>query len=108
MRQVSYSEAQDLLVSRTDTGRQWHEPSLSPYFFYSDEYGNIHQVWYDDPQSLALRYKYALETAKMRGIGAWHADKLDYSGLARSNKQTQLMWETFSNVQRWYQEPDVL
>lgn len=35
------------------------------------------QVWFDSPDSLALRYRLAGELG-LRGVGAWHLDCLDY------------------------------
>lgn len=96
--QITYSTIQDLLITRTDTGRQWHTPSLSPFFWYNDQYGNVHQVWYDDPSSLSIKYRYALEYGKLKGIAIWNADLLDYSKLTRGVSQTHLMWKTLRNV----------
>lgn len=97
-RQITYSTVQDLLSTRTDTGRKWDVPTLSPNFWYNDQYGNVHQVWYDDPISLAIKYRYAMQYGKMRGIAIWNADLLDYSGLTRGTSQTDFMWRTLRNI----------
>lgn len=95
--QIDYATIQDLLVTRTDTGRQWNIDYLSPYFWYVDHYGNTHQVWYDDPASLSLKYRYASEYAKLKGIAVWNPDLLDYGGLSRGIIQTKLMWDTLNH-----------
>jgi len=97
-RQITYSTIQDILMTRTDTGRKWDVQSLSPYFWYNDQYANVHQVWYDDPSSLSIKYRYAMEYANMKGIAIWNADLLDYSRLTRGNMQTHLMWKTLRNI----------
>ncbi|XP_038053088.1 di-N-acetylchitobiase-like isoform X2 [Patiria miniata] len=52
----------------------------------------IHQVWYDDPVSLTTRYKYA-QQMKLRGVGMWNADSLDYSDDPKAEKLTKAMWD---------------
>ncbi|XP_001627848.2 di-N-acetylchitobiase [Nematostella vectensis] len=89
--QIPYATVNDLLMTRTDTGRKWSLKSLSPYFWYSDHVGNPHQVWYDDPSSLTFKYRIA-NMLDLKGVAIWNADLLDYSGLMRANVQTQDMW----------------
>lgn len=43
--QIGYSRINDLLQSRTDTGRKWHKASQSPSFDYYDASDKRHQVW---------------------------------------------------------------
>lgn len=53
--------------------------------------GQIHQVWYDDPQSICPKAEY-VKTAGLRGIGMWNGNCLDYSDEAVARQQTALMW----------------
>ena len=50
----------------------------------------MHQIWYDDAQSLKLRSDYAVKM-NMRGVGIWTADSLDYSNTTQVG--------TFGNLQ---------
>lgn len=56
-------------------GRRWHSASQTPWYRYFDG-SNWHQVWYDDAQSLGLKYDLA-ESKGYKGIGMW---ALDYDG----------------------------
>ncbi len=47
-------------------------------------------MWYDDPESLDYKMKYAKEK-KLRGVGMWHVDCLDYS----NKTMVEEMWRTF-------------
>lgn len=72
----------------------------APYFNYRDAAtGAVHQMWYDDPQSLTLKYAFAKE-AGLRGVGFWHLDALNYlSTDAAVIAATKAMWDavkTFS------------
>jgi len=52
------------------------------------------QVWFDNPQSLALKYQLAAELG-IKGIGFWNLDCLAYGGSdALARGQTEEMWQT--------------
>lgn len=53
--------------------------------------GQIHQVWYDDPESIYPKAEY-VKTAGLRGIGMWNGNCLDYSDELVARQQTELMW----------------
>ncbi|XP_002738447.1 di-N-acetylchitobiase-like [Saccoglossus kowalevskii] len=89
-KQKDYSEINRLIQNST-TGRKWNDEYKAPYFNYKDS-KQVYQVWYDDPQSLKLRYDYA-ESKKLLGVGMWHADALDYSDDKMAQKQTKEMWD---------------
>ena len=47
------------------------EYSQSPFFYYTDSYGNAHVVWFEDVRS--LKGKYELVSKKnIRGCGYWN------------------------------------
>ncbi|GAB6030791.1 hypothetical protein CHUAL_007638 [Chamberlinius hualienensis] len=74
------------------TGRIWDETSQSPYFNFIDtSTGATNQVWYDDPESLSVKYQYAIDN-DLRGVGMWTSDFLDYSDSATGVKQRSEMW----------------
>jgi hypothetical protein len=63
------------LASRSQTyGREWDTESLTPWYNYYDT--NWNQGWYDDPESLGLKYGLVLGSG-MQGVGIW---ALGYDG----------------------------
>ncbi|KAM4722591.1 di-N-acetylchitobiase-like [Rhinophrynus dorsalis] len=89
--QVQYSEIMKQLNS-SFTGRLWDDQQKSPFYNYKDGQGYIHQVWYDDPQSISLKVGYVKKRG-LRGVGMWHADTLDYSSDPVAHQQTEDMWK---------------
>ncbi|XP_003974294.2 di-N-acetylchitobiase [Takifugu rubripes] len=82
------------IMKQVDTslsGRVWDDSQQAPYFNYKHPNGQIHQVWYDDPQSICPKAEY-VKTAGLRGIGMWNGNSLDYSDEAVARQQTGLMW----------------
>jgi spore germination protein YaaH len=67
----TYSEMEPLALS---FGKQWHESSQTPWYYYQDS--NWNQGWYDDSLSLSLKYDFALYH-DLKGIGMW---ALGYDG----------------------------
>ena len=61
-----------------DRDRLWDEISSTPWYRYKDGQRWM-QVWYDDPQSLALKYNLAVEHG-LKGVGMW---ALGYEGQRR-------------------------
>lgn len=53
--------------------------------------GQIHQVWYDDPQSICPKAAY-VKAVGLRGIGMWNGNILDYSDEPVARQQTAAMW----------------
>ena len=71
-------------------GRQWNSTWTSPFFNYKNEStGEYHQVWYDDKDSLKLKYGWALQEAGMRGVGMWTPGATLFD-----DKATADMWST--------------
>jgi hypothetical protein len=56
-------------------GRQWETASQTPWYRWNDG-TNWHQVWYDDAESLGLKYDLAV-ARNLRGVGMW---ALGYDG----------------------------
>ena len=49
--------------------------SRSPYFHYKDKESSvIHQVFFDDPQSLKWKYNYVLDRLELQGLAYWNID----------------------------------
>ncbi|XP_076583395.1 di-N-acetylchitobiase [Chaetodon auriga] len=78
-------------VNTSLSGRLWDNEQQAPYFNYKDEKGQIHQVWYDDPQSVCPKADY-VRSKGLRGIGMWNGNILDYSDEPVARQQTAMMW----------------
>ena len=55
--------------------------------------GKYHQIWFDDVQSLRIKYKLAKEL-HLLGVGIWEADSLDYSDSPDKRAYVHDMWST--------------
>jgi len=62
--------------------------STSVYFDYLSTSGTRHQVWFDDPTSLTVKYRWA-RAAGFRGVAMWEAQSANASTQPR---QTGGMW----------------
>lgn len=78
-------------VNSSLSGRLWDKSQQAPYFNYKDEKGQIHQVWYDDPESICPK-AISVKSKGLRGIGMWNGNILDYSDDAVARQQTAAMW----------------
>ncbi|XP_060889628.1 di-N-acetylchitobiase [Labrus mixtus] len=78
-------------VNVSMSGRLWDEKQEAPYFNYKDQTGQIHQVWYDDPQSICPKAD-SVKSKGLRGIGMWNGNILDYSDEPVARQQTAGMW----------------
>ena len=57
--EFAYKEILKMLEKSSD-GRKWDEDSKTPYFHYVES-NTTYQVWYDDPESLYIKYKVDLK-----------------------------------------------
>ncbi|XP_071983583.1 di-N-acetylchitobiase-like [Engystomops pustulosus] len=89
--QVGYSSIMKQ-VNSSLSGRLWDDFQKAPFYNYKDPNGKIHQVWYDDPESISLKVAY-IKTLGLRGVGMWHGDLLDYSDDPIAQQQTADMWK---------------
>ncbi|KAG8003721.1 Di-N-acetylchitobiase [Nibea albiflora] len=78
-------------VNVSMSGSLWDDEQKAPYFNYKDDKGQIHQVWYDDPQSICPKADY-VKSKGLRGIGMWNGNILDYSDGPVAGQQTAAMW----------------
>jgi hypothetical protein len=63
---LTYREAVGMVAAY---GRLWDPPSQTPWLYYAAG-GVLHQLWYDDEASLALKYRLAREK-KLQGTMIW-------------------------------------
>ena len=76
-----------LATSKTNKcPRVWDRVAAAPFFTCKMKRDHV-QVWYDDPQSLALKYA-AAKRMGLRGVGMWTANFLDYA----NHGQVKAMW----------------
>lgn len=64
--------------------------------------GTVSQIWYDDVQSLSIKYAMAA-THGLRGVGVWTSNMLDYgkppfNATAAIPQATRDMWTAISTV----------
>lgn len=78
------------------TGVRWDESTQSPYFNYMVNGIQLHQVWFDNATSSALKYS-AAQRMGVRGVGPFTWDELDVDGSITGNPnapaQSKSMWE---------------
>ena len=86
--QKGYSDIMNFLLPLNTTGLLFDSTLVSPYFTYKAADGQMHQVWFDNPHSLRVKYQFAKDQ-KLRGIGFWNLDLLDYNG---SPNEVNDMW----------------
>ena len=68
----------------------WNTTFKTPLFNYKASDVHIHQVWYDDPESLGIKY-YNAAKAKLGGVAMWNIDSVDYNDPSQS-ENTKAMW----------------
>ncbi|KAL7396253.1 hypothetical protein ABVT39_003025 [Epinephelus coioides] len=78
-------------VNSSLSGRLWDDKQKAPYFNYKDLQGQMHQVWYDDPQSICPKAE-SVKSKGLRGIGMWNGNILDYSDEPVARQQSAMMW----------------
>ncbi|XP_017269019.1 di-N-acetylchitobiase [Kryptolebias marmoratus] len=78
-------------LNSSSSGRMWDDSQQAPYFYYKDQDGQTHQVWYDDPQSICAKANSVMGKG-LRGIGMWNGNILDYSDDPVARQQTTRMW----------------
>ena len=67
--EIEYHLIQDTIDNNQSlTGRMWDESVQSPWYNYKATDGTTHQRWFDDPQSLSLKYAEAKKMG-LRGVG---------------------------------------
>ncbi|XP_076451151.1 di-N-acetylchitobiase-like [Babylonia areolata] len=81
------------LANHTSWKRQWDKTAQSPFFNFEDPAtGQMHQVRYDDPVSLRIKYSLAM-SLDLRGVGTWNIDCLDFSSTPFAQRHRQEMFD---------------
>ncbi|QGG47147.1 glycosyl hydrolase family 18 domain protein [Heliorestis convoluta] len=74
---VNYHSVPKLLDQYNITP-SWDDKAKSPYFFYTDERGLRHEVWYENPRSMAYKLE-LVNKHDLGGIGIWRLGFEDQS-----------------------------
>ena len=93
LRDAGYGEALDLLDRFGATfGPVWDESTASNVFEYVDpRSGTRHQVWYESPQSLQVKYAAFVE-AGVLGVGMWIGSDFHRGDPVKSKAAAAAMW----------------
>lgn len=59
-----------LRAARYGASIQFHPVYRSPYYYYTDEQGNRHVVWFEDARSVSEKYNLVIEYG-LRGVSYW-------------------------------------
>ena len=88
--EIPYYIIRELIRNYTAIVRH-NEDENVPFFDYKLK-GQEYQVWFDEPDSLSLKFKLA-RNQKLRGLAFWNVDSLDYyPSTPRSEALTAEMW----------------
>jgi len=90
-RQRSLNELITADLPSASTPIRWHPQMQSPNFNTRDSEGRIHQIWFDNVESLIMKYKLANELG-LRGVGPWSFDMV-FPDLPLST--VKAMWDAF-------------
>jgi len=67
-----------MLRSANASKLKFDESTSSPFFNFQHADGQVHQIWFDNQESLAVKYGMA-SAAGLRGTGPYTFDDLAYS-----------------------------
>jgi di-N-acetylchitobiase len=92
--QRPYTIIRDLIRSAT-AFVQWNASLETPFFNYKTSGGEQHQVWFDNTESLSVKYTYAAQR-RLKGLAIWNIDSVNYSGSKHDDFLTDEMWDAIS------------
>lgn len=69
-RSISNVEAQ-VLARQVGAEIQWDPVAMSPFFFYEDEDGREHEVWFEDESSIRAKLE-LVEEYGLAGVSYWN------------------------------------
>lgn len=69
-RSIGNEEALEI-AARYGAEIQFDEVAQTPFFFYWDEYGNQHEVWFEDARSIRAKLE-LVEEYNLAGVGYWN------------------------------------
>ena len=60
-----------LLAAKMGAEIRFDEAAQTPYFYYTDGEGRVHEVWFEDPRSCLAKFR-LLDEYGFRGLGVWN------------------------------------
>ena len=91
-REVNYADVRSLLAHNASRPRVFNDTLAAPFFNTVAADGSVRQLWYDDPDSLRLKYDLA-RAAGWAGVGTWNLDTLEYASRDPVvAAETEAMW----------------
>jgi len=78
--EVAYGDIMNMIYNSTTkiSPIQWDSINYSPFFNFIAQDGSIHQMRYDNPDSLSKKVQIAKQL-NLRGVAVWNIDELDYN-----------------------------
>lgn len=74
-------------------GVKWDDEAASPWLNFIDKKdGSHHQLWFDNPESLKRKVSWAKFSGKLRGVGVFTVDYVDYN----NKDQAKQMWDAMN------------
>lgn len=92
--QLSYTDIRDLVRTST-TFIQWNDTLQSPFFNYKSSSGEQHQVWFDNTESLSLKYALAAQLG-LHGLAIWNVDQVNYGDSPDQKFLREEMWDAIT------------
>ena len=96
--EISYAAIMNRVLTEkwNITEIRWDNSQKSPFVNIDghDQANNMLQYWYDDPQSLAYKYKYA-QTMGLRGLGPFQFGDLIYDNTNEEKERAKAIWSAF-------------
>ncbi|XP_060585289.1 di-N-acetylchitobiase-like [Ruditapes philippinarum] len=99
-RQLNYYTIIQLLKNST-SGRIFEKSTMTPYFNYKNiSSGIMHQIRYDDPQSLGYKYTFAIDE-NLRGVGMWNTECVNYTSVKHDDIiAVKEMWDALPDYDK--------
>ena len=95
--ELNYDDIRGLLARNASRPRAFNDSLGAPFFNFVDSKTQLtRQVWYDDPQSLQIKYDLAA-AAGWRGVGMWNLDAVAYGASDPVvAEETRAMWRAIA------------
>jgi di-N-acetylchitobiase len=77
-KQLAYADIVDNYLPHNVGGVSYNQTAECPFFTYVKDGSTSHQIWFDNPDSLSVKYKYA-KNEGLRGLAFWNIDQLNYN-----------------------------
>ncbi|XP_050410641.1 di-N-acetylchitobiase [Patella vulgata] len=90
--EIPYIDIANLIETKHITVN-FDNATMTPFFTYQEADNTTYQIWFDDAQSLKLKYDMAVQFG-LRGVSMWTADSIDYNNTVSALEQRREIWRT--------------